>query len=89
MSTSDDKKTPTDNTPKTATEPSKLLTGCCLTAFVVCGGFVGMVVGPIIAFQQGAGDFDFIGIGPGLLVGGFIGFIVGFMLLASRARNDN
>jgi len=86
MSTPDN--TDRQNTKKT-TAPSKLFTGCCLALSVFCGAAIGMIVGPIIAFQWGAGDFDFVGIAPGLVGGGFIGFLFGFILIAVLSRNDS
>ena len=75
------------NTKKTS-EPSKLFTGCCLSLSVFGGAVIGMIVGPIVAFQRGAGDFDFVGIAPGLVVGGFLGFLIGFILVAVLSHND-
>ncbi len=86
MSTPDN--TDSQNTKK-ATKPSKLITGCCLALSACCGAAIGMTVGPIIAFQRGAGDFAFIGIAPGAVVGGFFGFLLSLIFVAVFSRNGN
>ena len=59
----------------------------CLLATTLGGAFVGMAVGPAVAFQHGAGDFaGMIGIGPGLIVGGSIGFVVSLLILIVTGR---